>query len=102
MSKKKQEAPVVREGQVWADKDKRSQGRMLRVDMLTTHRGRRYFDKGDTPSYALCRTGFMHEGQFFAHSSSRSDVWIKLSRFLTGYRLVQDAPAGDAPQEETP
>jgi len=64
-------------GQVWADKDKRRQGRQLRVE-------------GISDGYAQCSTRQGGEGEF---SQKRSR--IKLDRF-SRYNLI-----GDAQEEKT-
>jgi hypothetical protein len=82
-------APEVRVGQVWADNDKRSQGRTLRVD----HIGCEDSDGYEVPPYAACTVLTNKPGCRTGHQ-----VAIRLARFKptsTGYRLVSE-PEGEA------
>lgn len=69
----------VRIGQIWADNDKRSEGRHLLV-VGQTLKGTRF--------YAICQT-CLADGQVI----SQRVTSIKMNRFKptsTGYRLVKD------------
>jgi hypothetical protein len=76
--------PDVRIGQVWADNDKRSAGRTLRID----HIGDEDHDGYAVPPYASCTVLTNKPGR-----RTRHQVAIRLSRFkpnATGYRLLSE------------
>jgi hypothetical protein len=71
----------VRTDQVWADKDRRSVGRKLRV--VGIRRGGRTCDTQDRP-YAECVNIADPRGRI---------TRIRLDRLRSGYRLVSEVPA---------
>lgn len=77
---KASETPDVRPGQVWADNDKRSAGRHVRIDLVDeTHASVTTCDAQGNPSPSVL---------------SARRTRIRLDRFrptATGYRLVKDA-----------
>jgi hypothetical protein len=79
------DVPEVRVGQVWADNDKRSAGRTLRIE----HIGYEDHDGNEVPPYAACRVLTNKPGCRTGHQ-----VAIRLARFKpisTGYRLVSES-----------
>jgi hypothetical protein len=81
------ELPAVREGQVWADNDRRSAGRHVLVLEVVGEFGARPFSARVTQ----CAPDGTHGGG--------RESWIALRRFRpnsTGYRLVRDV--GDQPE----
>lgn len=86
--------PDVRVGQVWADNDKRSAGRHVKVIAIEPARGGAAGDRRPVPGraqVALCRGDgtLIRTGQFDNLTVTR----IKLDRFRptsNGYRLVID------------
>jgi hypothetical protein len=79
----------VRVGQVWADNDKRAEGRRVRVvEVGRTHAVVELVDQRGRPARG-------HEAQQKAEAGRRTR--IRLDRFRptsTGYRLVRDADGG--------
>lgn len=73
-------APEAKPGQVWADKDRRSTGRKLRV--VGIGRGDRACDTQDRP-YAECVNIADPRGTI---------TRIRLDRFRSGYRLIGETP----------
>ena len=71
----------IRAGQIWADKDKRRQGRQLRVETIT-----------DNVAQCSIRQG--EEGEFSQRQSR-----IKLDRF-SRYQLIKDVE--ESPESQTP
>ena len=92
------EQPIVRVGQVWADNDKRSAGREVKVlrfwSRPATMRERRS-GRADDVQYAVCQVARDNWGRLAPFTVGRC-VDIRVDRFRptsTGYRLVKDAPA---------
>lgn len=93
----------VMPGQVWADNDKRHQGRQLKVlslfsDWRRVAEARRQGDYSSSAYvealYARCEVVVEGCGQSF--STRGRQVTIRVDRFRptsTGYRLVEEAPA---------
>jgi hypothetical protein len=79
--------PDVRVGQVWADNDRRSSGRYVRIAGWTDYSN----GKPLRALVALCTA----EGQVIRINGKGKASRIRIDRFrptTTGYRLVHDAP----------
>lgn len=79
------EIPTVRPGQIWADNDKRSSGRYVRVDFLTAGRTHAYVEQ----------VAYNEADRIAAEMPGARKTRIRLDRFRptsSGYRLVQEAP----------
>lgn len=89
------QSTAVRPGQIWADDDPRHSRRTLRVERLEN----RLHGSGSLRAeaqYAVCVVLTDSSGK---PTRARRETAIRLSRMRpgsSGYRLVQDAPAGGA------
>ncbi|WP_432034648.1 hypothetical protein [Streptomyces antibioticus] len=70
--------PGVRVGQVWADNDKRSEGRTVRIDEIDAR-------------YAYCTV--LTTAMPSSRTGQRTRIGLERMRpTSTGYRLLEDAP----------
>lgn len=89
------EQPTVRPGQIWADNDKRNEGRTLRVETITHVDGKPHTVR----CTILTNTNEVQAsldavGQRIYSDARGKQTHIRLDRMRptsTGYRLIQDA-----------
>lgn len=83
---------AVRVGQVWADNDKRNEGRTIRVDGIEQHWMGVGGLTGQVP-HAVCTV--LTPADSYPDARTGHQVTIRVSRMRptsTGYRLVSDGP----------
>jgi hypothetical protein len=93
------ELPEVRPNQVWADNDPRAKGRLVRI--VSVHAAEPNGPSNRQEPYA--RVAVERVGRNVRRKEVGEQRTIKLRRFRptrNGYRLVQDAPAAQAPYPE--
>lgn len=86
--------PTVRPGQIWADNDKRSEGRTLRVETVINVDGKPHSARCTVLTNSDNVQKSLDAGHLISVDARGKKTTIRVTRMRptsTGYRLIQDA-----------